>query len=68
MCGRSMSFLRTGVNITLMMSVILFGLFTALLLVGVVVEESHGIKLLRSRKDEIRTNIRIGNPVWEAGP
>ncbi|WP_146071568.1 MULTISPECIES: hypothetical protein [unclassified Cryobacterium] len=55
-----------GMHITLVMSVILFGLFTALLLVGVVVRESHRSKFLQIVMVAIIIATLIG-PLWTLG-
>ena len=55
-----------GMNITLVMSVILFGLFTALLLVGVVVRESHRNRFLRIVMVAIVIATLVG-PLWTLG-
>ena len=55
-----------GMNITLVMSVILFGLFTALLLVGVVVRENHRNNFLRIVMVAIVIATLVG-PLWTLG-
>lgn len=58
--------IAVGMNITLVISVILFGLFTALLLVGVLVRDSRRSRLLRIVMAAV-VIATLAGPLWTLG-